>query len=311
MSQVERYISQYLTAPNLERLPNGFRLSEPEGTTELTFRPTAAPPDEEGPCSLAVVETSFMNGFPPVTAVDVERFNRRAVFGNFYLAQGAIRLRLALSIRERDSNHDWLVLYLLQALGHQLACGFAILRSEISADYRDSLQYPRQWSAPPDANSFSEAAGYLKQWGYPEFAIGADSSHLSLVLPLSRADLPEGVDLLSEAVVLRISSDAPHPIAGVGYLCTIALPIETRGPEAAEWCTRLNALEHQHDDFVPRIGAWGLRGLHGNLVYSLFLRERFPARPIALMRWLIERASWLGESFWVTGKGLSRKAIVS
>jgi hypothetical protein len=293
----------------LERLPNGLRQREPQGITELTFWPTAAPSNEEGACSLAIVETSF-TGVPPFKSSDVERFNRRAVFGNFYLAENAIRLRLALSVRDRDSNHDWLVRYLLQALGDQLACGFAILLAEVdetsTASSRDNLQYPRKWTSSPDANWFSEGAERLEQWGYPHFALGASSAHLSLLLPLvADAVLPEDGDPRAEMAMLRVATDAPHPIAGAGFLCTIALPMSARRPDAADWCAKLNAFEHEQHDFVPRIGAWGLRGLHGDPVYALFLPEQFPAHPIALMRWLIVRANWLGERFWVAGKGLN------
>jgi hypothetical protein len=50
-----------------------------------------------------------------------------------------------------------------------------------------------------------------------------------------------------------------HPIAGVGYTATIALPIDPPSANIPAFCRELNEAERAMQDFVPRLGAWGMR----------------------------------------------------
>ena len=47
---------------------------------------------------------------------------------------------------------------------------------------------------------------------------------------------------------------------GVGYSATIALPYDPEPEDIPLWCRLLNEAEQKMHDFVPRLGAWGLRG---------------------------------------------------
>jgi hypothetical protein len=59
-------------------------------------------------------------------------------------------------------------------------------------------------------------------------------------------------------------------------------------------------------DFVPRLGAWGMRSLDRELVYSLFWPTDRPDRglPGTIMNWLVTRTMWPKKRYWEAGVGL-------
>ena len=315
MSTIQQAVSEQLAKYALEPLPNGFRCSEEQGTTDITFRPAIAPPDEQASYTIATIETTFSGGWPPLTAVDIAHMNGRAVFGYIFRDQDTLRAKLTLSFRDNDPAWYGLSHFVLHAFGAQLACTFGIIRSGISERFlqsaRDALEYPPQWSTPPRPDQFSAAAAAFMQSGYPENAISAGPTHFSLQIPLSPSALPRNVDPASEVAVLLVASHILHPIAGAGYHCTIVLPAMIPLNEAATWCANLNAIEHVQENFVPRIGAWGLCEPGSDIVYSMFLPEQFPAEPSGLMAWLAERTFWLKDWFWVAGEGLKQEPASS
>ena len=314
MSTIQQAVSEHLAKLAVEPLPNGFRCSEEQGTTDITFRPAIAPPDEQAGCTIATIETTFCGGWPPLTAVDIAHMNGRAVFGHIFRDQDALRAKLTLSLRDNDPAWYGLSYFLLQAFGAQLACTFGIIRSGISESFlqsaRDALEYPQRWSTPPRPDQFSAAAAFM-QSGYPQNAINFGPTHFSLEIPLSPSALPRNLDPASEAAMLLVASNILHPIAGAGYHCTIVLPATIPPKEAATWCANLNAIEHVQENFVPRIGAWGLRETGSDIVYSMFLPQEFSAEPSGLMAWLAERTFWLKDWFWVAGEGLKQKPAAS
>jgi hypothetical protein len=314
MSTIQQAVSEQLAKYALEPLPNGFRLSEEQGTTDITFRSVIASP-EQASCTIATIETTFCGGWPPLTAVDIARMNGRAVFGHIFRDQDTLRAKLTLSLRDNDPAWFGLSLFLLQAFGAQLACTFGIIRSGISERFlqsaRDALEYPQQWSTPPRPDQFSAAVAAFVQSGYPENAITAGPTHFSLEIPLSPTALPRNLDPASEVAMLLVASHILHPIAGAGYFCQIVLPAVMPVNEAALWCANLNAIEHVQENFVPRIGAWGLHEGGADIVYSMFLPQEFSAEPSGLMAWLAERTFWLQDWFWVAGEGLKQKPAAS
>jgi hypothetical protein len=68
-------------------------------------------------------------------------------------------------------------------------------------------------------------------------------------------------------------------LGGVGYLGTIALPFDPPLHQLTQWCDYLNAKEHDQEDFVPRLGAWGVRGISHDQLRWRTLRRQFPAIP--------------------------------
>jgi len=121
------------------------------------------------------------------------------------------------------------------------------------------------------------------------------------------------LDPTSETALIHVYTDIPHPMAGVGYLGTVALPFDPPPNEVTWWCEHLNAREHERDDFVPRLGAWGMRGVNDQLVYALFWpTDQGNVNAVSnIANWLVQRTHWLRERFWVPGEGLRRSMAVS
>jgi hypothetical protein len=127
-----------------------------------------------------------------------------------------------------------------------------------------------------------------------------------------RQEAHRTIDPEADTALLQVNTAVPHGIAGAGYLATILLPIREATPNGAELCRRLNALELEHVEFVPRLGAWGLHGSKELPGYSCFLPYRAPLADVqtTLMFWCARRAAWLRERWWVarTGLDLERKS---
>jgi hypothetical protein len=101
----------------------------------------------------------------------------------------------------------------------------------------------------------------------------------------------------------------PHPLAGVGYCGTIALPFDPPPSAIPIWCKVLNHAEHHLHDFVPRIGAWGLRSANNQITYTLFCptNEADAGVPSMIMNWLVTRMMWVRKEFWTSGSGLDHE----
>ena len=77
-------------------------------------------------------------------------------------------------------------------------------------------------------------------------------------------------------------------------------------PNSAAVCSRLNELEFQQLDFVPRLGAWGLHAPDDLPGYGCFIPSAGPMDGfhMTLMWWCVRRAAWLRDRFWpMTGGG--------
>ena len=114
-------------------------------------------------------------------------------------------------------------------------------------------------------------------------------------------------DPKAETALLGVKTHVPHPLAGVGYLATIALPIDPHRSVLPAWSAILNEQELASTDFVPRLGAWGVRGAGNELVYSQFIPMDLPMRGLqsTIMWWMIKRTIWLRDTFWAPNRGLT------
>jgi hypothetical protein len=112
----------------------------------------------------------------------------------------------------------------------------------------------------------------------------------------------------AETALLHVSVDTPHPLAGVGYVATIALPYDPPDSEIPFWCRFLNEQEHKMQDFVPRLGAWGMRALNKELVYSMFWPTDRADGTLdgTIMNWMVLRTFWLKKHYWSSGAGLAK-----
>jgi hypothetical protein len=314
MSRVEEIIHEQLRGQGLEKLPNGYRHSLPQGTTDLTFEPATHPAGDFGLCAIATIETRFIKGMPAFLPRDIARLNRRAVFGNFLMDDGSIGAKLTFSVYEKEPAYTWVARILLTALGAQLACGIGFAQSELSDELlranRANLEYPRKWVQPPEAAAFDAAAERFRQAGL----VATRGPHgLVLEVPLAPGAPSRMIDGCAETALLHVSVDVPHPLAGVGYTATIALPFDPPASEIADWSTYLNEREHERQDFVPRLGAWGIRGARNQLVYSMFWPTTHADSTMhsTMMNWMVRRVLWLKSNFWVAGQGLDHGTAAS
>ncbi len=119
------------------------------------------------------------------------------------------------------------------------------------------------------------------------------------------------IDPSAETAILQVNVASAHPIAGAGYLATITLPPAAAASDAASICARLNELEMQETDFVPRLGAWGLHATADLPGYSCFIptSERSGALHLTMMWWSVRRAAWLRDRFWAKTVGFKRDSL--
>ena len=235
------------------------------------------------------------------------RLNRRCCFGHFFDVDGRLGIRASFCVYEKEPAAQWVTLILLRAMGEQLALGYGIAQSELMpstlAGNRANLEYPRRWETRPDPAAFESSAEHFRQRGL----ISTRGPHgLVLEVPLDNGSPSRMLDPKAETALLHVSHDVPHPLAGVGYVATIALPIDPRSADIPPWCARLNAAEFIMQDFVPRLGAWGMRGVDNELVYSFFLPATTTSRSVEanIMNWNVQRVLWLKQRFWQPGLGL-------
>jgi hypothetical protein len=195
-------------------------------------------------------------------------------------------------------------------MGEQLALGYGIAESELLPDTlagnRANLEYRRRWADPQDQQVFETIAGQFRERGL----ISTRGLHgLVLEVPLGGDSPSRLFDPKAETALLHVSTDVQHPIAGVGYAATIALPYDPASADIPSWCSWLNDAESAMQDFVPRLGAWGMRSLDRELVYSLFWPTDRSDRglPATIMNWLVTRTMWLKKRYWQSGVGLVRQ----
>jgi hypothetical protein len=92
------------------------------------------------------------------------------------------------------------------------------------------------------------------------------------------------------------------------YLATIALPHDPPSEAIPTWCRFLNQKEHKMQDFVPRLGAWGMRGLNNELVYSMFWPTDQASIDLGtVMNWMVQRTWWIRNRYWSVGVGLTKE----
>ena len=309
MSRVEEIIAEQFANHPFEVIPNGYRHALAFGTTELTFRPVVSGPSPSDVSHIATVETRFVDNIPDLSRAELAQLNRRSAFGGFYRADDGIRSKATYSIYKDEPNPQWVASILSIAFVQQQPLGISVAQAEISDELaranQASLNYPRNWTRSVTPEAFQAFAGDLREAGYAS-AGEPDRLVVEVNLADDGSSLPLGRS--PESAFLHISTDIRHPLAGVGYLGTIALAFDPPRQHIAQWCEYLNAQEHEQEDFPPRLGAWGVRGTSNKLVYVLFLPadQGDPNVVWAIANWFVMRALWIKRAFWVAGSGLHR-----
>ena len=308
MSQISDLIHEHLEGQEIEVLSDGYRFALPEGHTDLLFAPADVENNEWGLCEIATIVSVFEDGSYSLSPEQVAHLNRRSAFGSFYLLDGNLECKQTISIYEEDPAYQWIARILLTSLGTQLPFAIGQIQSEISDEHlrgnRANLEMPRYWNTATASEIFEIVAETFQRRGY--MSTGGKGG-LTLEVPLTDSSAASQImNPFAETALLRVSIDTPHPLAGVGYLSTIALPYNPPIEEIVEIANRLNSLEHEQLDFVPRLGAWAIRGKGDQLVYSMFWAtpDGEPGFELTMMNWMVQRTLWLRDNFWLPGNGV-------
>ncbi|HEY4254276.1 MAG TPA: hypothetical protein VGM87_23925 [Roseomonas sp.] len=310
MQEVVGFVAQALaTQDDVEPIAGGYLRTTEEGLTMLAFLPIPQGGHSGLVTGVALVETRFASDIWADCDDDfIAWLNQRAAAGSFFRDARGVGCRLTYSLYHDDPLARWIAMDLLGAFGRQLAIGQGLFAMEVSRAHfhasRQVIGVSRHWAKRLPLDAFEEIADGLRQyWG---IVSSAESHRLVFEVPMTADTATRGVDPDAETALITIRTDIQHPLAGVGYCATIVLPRQPPPELLTMWCTRLNALEHQQQDFAPRLGAWGKRDLGTRLVYGLFC----PADAAGLNRatniahWMVMRALWVRTNFWTPDVGL-------
>jgi hypothetical protein len=293
--------------PELKPTERGFVWERGEDVSRIWFQPTTVRADQFGLCATAFIETTFGPRIPALPEKELARLNRWACFGSFFSENDHLGIGASYCIYEKEPA-SWVAIALLRAMGEQLALGVGTIHSELVPKAlpgnRANLEYPRRWAQQPDPSVFDAMAERLRAHGL----VATRGPHgLVLEVPLGGGSPSRMFNPKSETALLHVSMDVPHPLAGIGYLATVTLPYDPPSGEIPFWCKLLNSAEHGMQDFVPRLGAWGMRSLDSELVYSMFWPTDRAENTLAgtIMNWMIQRTFWIRKHYWTAGKGLA------
>jgi hypothetical protein len=310
-SEVEERIHRALARHPLVRTENGYRLVHPQGagTSILRLLPTDVADDGPHVASIAEIVAEYDSaGLPPFHATGVQRLNSWAVHGAYRLDNGRLRQTAQYSIYSNEPAVHLAVQSILNAFGGQLPLGRSTALATSSAaalrQQRTHHGMPARWPKPLDEEALNAAAAALQQRG---LAASNNSAAVWAELPLSGDCPSRSIDPHAETALLQVNPGVPHPIAGAGYLATISLPLTRAPADSAEICARLNELELEEIDFVPRLGAWGLHAPDDLPGYSCFIPSSEPLSGLhmTMMWWCVRRAMWLRDRFWAAQVGVS------
>jgi hypothetical protein len=308
-SEVEERIHKALQSHPLERIENGYRLVHPEtaGVSILRLLPVKGE-RERMPVAIAEIVAEYNSvGLPAFHANGLQRLNAVAVHGAYHQRNGRLRQMAQFSIYAHEPAAHFAAQTILNAFGGQLPIGRSTALATVSAEVMEQQRVhhgmPREWKTPVDLSSLRAATAMFQQRGLAasnnDFALWAE-------FPLSGDCPSRSIDPKAETAVLQVNTAIPHPIAGAGYLSTISLPLAEAPPKSAEICRRLNILELEQSDFVPRLGAWGLHGTQELPGYTCFIpcTDASAGMHMSIMWWQVTRAAWLRDRFWVAKSGL-------
>jgi hypothetical protein len=309
-SEVEDRIHKALERHPLERIEHGYRLVHPAGAGISTLRLLPANVARDGlqVVSIAEIVAEYGSvGLPSFQATGVQRLNSWAVHGAYHLKDGGLRQTAQYSIYSNEPAAHLAAQTILNAFGGQLPLGrstaLAVTSQAVLRQQRAHHSMPSKWAKPLEEAALIAATEDLRKRG---LAASNNAASVWAEFPLSGDCPSRSIDPQAETALLQLNVAIPHPIAGAGYLATISLPLAQAPANSTEICARLNELEFEEVDFVPRLGAWGLHVPNDLPGYSCFIPS---AEPLAgmhmiLMWWCVRRAAWLRERFWAAKLGL-------
>lgn len=307
-AEVEERIHAALKSHPLERTVDGYRVMHKHGSGIGMLR--LVPNQTEGSDVVAVAEITAQYdpaGLPAFHAAGVQRLNTMAVHGAYDLRNGRLYQTAQVSVRASEPRVHFVVQTILNAFGAQFPIGRSVALMITSPDVQEQQRahhaMPRDWTQTVNQEALNAAAAQLRERGLPA---ANDASRLWAELKLGGDCPSRAIDPKAETALLQVNAGMIHPIAGTGYLATIALPYAEPPADAAEICRKLNALEFAQADFVPRLGAWGLHGAGDTPGYNCFIPRAEPedGLPLVMLWWCALRAAWLRDTLWSAGEGI-------
>jgi hypothetical protein len=307
-SEVEERIHKALEPHPLEKIELGYRRVHETGVSLLRLLPKNEVRDGLHLVAVAEIDTKYSAAtFPSFHPTGVQRLNAMAVHGAYHLSSGKLRQTAQYSIYSNEPAVHLAVQSILNAFGGQLPIGrstaLATTSEAVLEQQRAHHAMPRQWQKPLDEESLKAATTMLQGRG---LAASNGPTGVWAELALSGDCPSRTIDPQAETALLQVNVGIPHPIAGAGYLATISLPLVQAPVNPAEICRRLNALELEQSEFVPRLGAWGLQAPNDLPGYTCFIpcAEPWGDLHTTLMWWCARRAAWIRDRFWAAKIGL-------
>jgi hypothetical protein len=310
ISLIEQRINTALEKHNLERVENGYRLVHPGGLGISTLRLLPVNGAGAGPGVVAVAEFTAEYLAPALRRFHpsgVQRLNALAVHGAYYQNGEALLQKGQFSIYSNEAAVDYVVFAILTAFGAQLPIGQSVaLATESTAGLEQQRAHhgmPLKWKKPLADGALQDAMASLRGRG---LAASSNDKAVWGEIPLSGTCPSRSIDPAAETALIQVNIDSVHPIAGCGYVANLSLPWPKPPADPAEICRRLNELEMEQVDFVPRLGAWGLHGTKDIPMYTCCIpcAEPYSDLHMTLMWWTAVRAAWIRDRFWVAGLGL-------
>jgi hypothetical protein len=312
ISEIEQRINTALEKHPLERIEHGYRLVHPGGLGVSTLRllPVEGAANGAEPRVVAVAEFTAEYLAPALRRfhpIGVQRLNALAVHGAYFQNGEALVQKGQFSIYSNEAAIDYVVYTILSAFGAQLPIGQSVaLATESTASLEQQRAHhhmPQKWKKPLAEGALQDAMASMRARG---LAASANDKAVWGEIALSGTCPSRSIDPTAETALIQVNIDTVHPIAGAGYVANLSLPWPKAPADPAGLCRRLNELEMQQSDFVPRLGAWGLHGTKDVPMYTCCIpcAEPYADLHMTLVWWTAVRATWIRDRFWVAGAGI-------
>jgi hypothetical protein len=310
ISEIEQRIHTALEKHKLERIEHGYRVVYPGNSGIAALRLLPIEGEGDGPRVLAVAEITaeyLAQGMHHFHPTGVQRLNALAVHGAYYLRGETLLQKAQFSIYSNEVAIDYVVYAILTAFGAQLPLGQSIALATTSTaileQQRAHHAMPQKWQTPIAEGALKAAMTSLHERG---LAASHNEKAVWGEIPLSGTVPSRSIDPSAETALFQVNIDTIHPIAGCGYVASLSLPWPKLPEDPAGICRRLNELEFEQADFVPRLGAWGLHGTKDVPMYTCCIPCPNPYADLhmTLAWWMAMRAVWLRDRYWVAGQGL-------
>lgn len=310
ISEIEQRVDKAMENHPLERIEHGYRRVHPGGSGISTLRLIPVDGTGDEPRVLAVAEIAAEYLSPALRQfhpIGVQRLNALAVHGAYYLRGETLLQKAQFSIYSNEAAIDYVVYTILSAFGAQLPLGQSVAIATTSTaaleQQRAHHGMPQKWKTPIADGALKAAMESLQGRG---LAASHNDKAVWGELPLSGTCPSRSIDPNAETALFQVNVSTVHPIAGAGYVASLSLPWPKIPEDPAGICRRLNELEFEHSDFIPRLGAWGLHGTKDVPIYTCCIPcpEPYADLHMTLVWWSAMRAAWIRDRFWVAGQGL-------